>query len=104
VSEPTAGPTVSARILTRNPKIEEAPLQSELMLFDPTSSQFFVLNGTMAYIWRRCDGETPVDRIAEGLAREFDGVESPSAARDVREAVEDLLAKGLLVDSGPAGA
>ena len=91
-------------MLSRNPKIEEAPLQSELMLFEPVSSQFFVLNGTMAYIWRKCDGHTPVERIAEGLAAEFDGVDSSAADRDVRDAVEDLVAKGLLVDSGAAGA
>lgn len=91
-------------MLSRNPRIEEAPLQSELMLFDPVSSQFFVLNGTMAYIWRKCDGSTPVERIAQGLAVEFDGVDSRAADRDVRDAVEDLLTKGLLVDSDAAGA
>lgn len=96
-------PAVPARTLRRNPKIEEAPLSSELMLFDPVSARFFVLNGTMAYIWRRCDGETPVERIADGLAADFEGVDRSAAQKDLNEAVEDLLAKGLLVDSGAAG-
>ncbi len=95
--------TVPSRTLRRNPKVEEAPLQSELMLFDPASSQFFVLNGTMAYIWRRCDGETPLSRIAEGLVSDFEGVEAAAADADLREAVEGLLANGLLVDSGAEG-
>ncbi len=90
-------------VLSRNPKIEEAPLQNELMLFDPASSHFFVLNGTMAYIWRQCDGKTSLDRIAEGLATEFEGVEPSAAAADVQEAAQDLLTKGLLVDSGREG-
>ena len=96
-------PAMPARTLSRNPRIEEAPLSSELMLFDPASAQFFVLNGTMAYIWRRCDGKTTVERIAEGLEADFEGVDRPAVEKDLAEAVDDLVAKGLLVDSGAPG-
>src|SRR5262245_61416944 len=41
---------------SRNPGIEEAPLQEELMLFDPKSGRFYMLNPTMAFLWKRCDG------------------------------------------------
>ena len=91
---------VASRVLSRNPKIEEAPLQNELMLFDPATSQFFVLNGTMAYIWRQCDGRKALPRIVEGLVAEFEGVELAAAEEDASLAVQDLLSKGLLIDAG----
>ncbi|HSP94949.1 MAG TPA: PqqD family protein [Thermoanaerobaculia bacterium] len=87
-----------SRGLQRNPKIEEAPLQKELMLFDPETSQFFVLNGTMAAIWRGCqENSTPAD-IVERLTQEFEGVDPAAAEADVRQALEDLISKGLLID------
>ena len=60
--------------IKRNPRIEEAPLQGELMLFDPETSRFFVLNRTMAYVWRHCDGELAWSRLVKGRAEEFSGV------------------------------
>ena len=92
--------SLDARVLSRNPKIEEAPLESELMLFDPASAGFFVLNPTMAYIWRHCDGARPVGRIVEGLVADFEGATPSAAETDVREAVEELVSRGLLVDAG----
>jgi len=92
---------VGSTVLRRNPKIEEAPLERELMLFDPESSRFYVLNRTMASIWKGCDGQTRPDAIVERLVRDFDGVEPSTAEADVRAALEDLVSKGLLVDSSP---
>lgn len=91
---------VESRVLRRNPKIEEAPLEKELMLFDPDTSSFFVLNRTMASIWHGCDGTLTPAGIVERLTREFDGVDPAAAEADVRQALEDLILKGLLVDSG----
>ena len=61
-------------MFTQNPKIEEAPLQGELMLFDPETSKFYVLNRTMAFVWRRCDGSHTPEAMLEGLQREFAAV------------------------------
>lgn len=94
-------PEVGSRVLRRNPKIEEAPLEKELMLFDPDSSRFYVLNRTMASIWKGCDGQTGPEAIVERLTQEFEGVDPVAAETDVRAALEDLISKGLLVDSGP---
>jgi hypothetical protein len=92
-----------ARVFSRNPKIEEAPLQNELMLFDPQASRFFVLNGTMAFIWRQCDGSRTAGQIAEGLVRDFAGVDPAAAERDVRAAFGELISSGLVVDGEPSG-
>jgi hypothetical protein len=85
--------------LRRNPKIEEAPLEKELMLFDPESSRFFVLNGTMAFIWRCWDATLTPSAIVHRLSAEFEGVDPVEAEADVRGALEDMISKRLLVDT-----
>lgn len=87
------------RVFTRNVRIEEAPLQGELMLFDPDASKFYVLNRTMAFVWRRCDGSHTLPGMLEGLQREFDDVPPSEAEADVRKALGELLSLGLVVDS-----
>ena len=90
--------TEPMKALRRNPKIEEAPLQGELMLFDPASAKFFVLNPTMAIVWGASDGSASLDSIADKLAAEFSGVEPSEALRDVQAAAAQLAELGLLVD------
>ena len=76
--------------------MEEAPLQGELMLFDPATSRFFVLNRTMSFVWRRCDGEHTVDRMLRELASEFDGVDAERAGEELQQALSELGSLGLL--------
>src|SRR6266849_3992653 len=59
---------------TRNSRVEEAPLQNDLMLFDPQTAKFYVLNGTMAFVWRNCNGKS-LNQIAESMEDEFSGVD-----------------------------
>jgi hypothetical protein len=89
---------VSGKQMRRNPAIEEAPLQTELMLFDPVQSKFFVLNPTMALVWKGCDGVASLADIAARLTEEFSGVELDVARRDVDAAAAELATLGLLVD------
>ena len=82
--------------LSRNPKIEEAPLESDLMLFDPANSKFYVLNRTMAFVWRECDGKKTVATILDRMAQNFRDVDPASASKDVGAAVEELMSLGLI--------
>ena len=84
----------------RNPGIEPAPLQDELMLYDPESKKFFVLNTTMAFLWERCDGEQSLQAIAQQLCDTFDGIDTESAAVDLRAALDEIHSLGLLVPAG----
>ena len=86
-------------MFTQNPRIEEAPLQGELMLFDPDSARFYVLNRTMAFVWRRCDGSHSPEAMLEGLRQEFADVDAAAAAADLRAALGELVSLGLVVDS-----
>jgi len=90
--------------LRKNPKIEEAPLQGELMLFDSVSSKFFVLNRTMAFVWHHCDGRHDLSQVLANLQQEFADVEPVSAEADLKKALEDLVTLGLVVDGGGAAA
>ena len=81
--------------LRRKPSLEEAPLHGELMLFDSATSNFFVLNRTMALTWRNADASTP-EEIAAELEKQFDGVTTAQARADVNQAIEELIALGLL--------
>ncbi len=83
----------------RNPEIEAAPLQSEVMLFNPKSSQFYMLNPTMSFIWRQCEHPESLDSLVNDLTLEFDGADAPEVAADVQKAIGELLSLGLLVDA-----
>jgi hypothetical protein len=82
--------------IRKNPKIEEAPLQGELMLFDPATSRFFVLNRTMAYVWRQCESVPGVNALIDGLQEEFSEVEADVARKDVERALQELMDAGLV--------
>jgi hypothetical protein len=90
--------TSSTTSFRRNPTIEEAPLQGELMLFDPANAKFFVLNETMSFVWRACDGGIPLSEIAGRLAEEYSGVDAAVAEHDVQTAASELASLGLLID------
>jgi len=68
------------------------------MLFDATTSKFFVLNPSMALAWKCCDGEHSLDDIANKLATDFQGVTTDQATDDVMRAVDELRKLGLLLD------
>jgi hypothetical protein len=81
----------------KNPRIEEAPLHGELMLFDAASSKFYVLNRTMAFLWRHCDGGSSFSQVVGKLQEEFDDVEPSAAEADLTKALDELVAMGLVV-------
>lgn len=89
MAEPSVAPC-------RNPTIEEAPLQNELMLYDPESGRFFVLNPTMAFLWKRCDGSRGISDIAQELSGAFQGVDPDGARADLDRALAELRSLGLV--------
>jgi hypothetical protein len=78
--------------------VEEAPLQGELMLYDPKTGRFFVLNRTMAFVWSRCDGTRSVSDIAGELLVAFAGVDAARGQADVDQALAELRTQGLIAD------
>jgi hypothetical protein len=66
------------------------------MLFDPAKSQFFVLNSTMAYLWRNCDGEKSLDGIVASVCSDFDGTDSHPIAAEMKTALDELVSLGMV--------
>lgn len=67
-----------------------------MMLFHSDSSKFFVLNQTMAFVWKNIE-TLDEQQIAEALTTEFSEVEVETATKDVRDALERLHQMGLLI-------
>jgi len=88
-----------AAILRRAPGIEEAPLSGEVMLFDPSVGRFFVLNRTMSFIWKHCDGISDARSMLDDLVTSFRGAEPGRTETDLREALTELKKLGLLLEA-----
>lgn len=80
----------------RNPKVEEAPLGGDLMLYDPAKSQFYVLNSTMAFLWRSCDGEKSLDSIVAAVPATFAEADSGTVATEMKAALDELVSLGMV--------
>jgi len=80
----------------RNPKIEEAPLGSDIMLFDPAKSQFYVLNSTMAYLWKHCEGEVDLDGLIKSVPQSFALSEEHPVAAEMKAGLDELLTLGMI--------
>jgi hypothetical protein len=83
-------------VYRRNPKVEEAPLQTDLMLFDAEKSQFFVLNPTMAVVWRNCDGSKTFDHLIESIRDGFGDIDDVPVETEMRQALAKLVDLGLI--------
>lgn len=80
----------------RNPSIEAAPLQNELMLFNAATKKFCVLNTTAARLWECLAEPKTTVELATTLRAQFKttgaGVED-----DVVSVMNELEGLGLIV-------
>lgn len=96
----TAGPggsSVDMALKHRN-SLTIRDLGSEMILYDPKSETFHVLNDSARRIWLMLDGQ----RDAEEIKREYSGLypsEDPKVlGKDLLQALEEFDRKGLLED------
>ena len=83
----------------RNPRIETAPLDDDLILFDPSSSKFLILNGTSSYLWERLSEPQTAEGLARSVCERFSGIELNKALSDVTEMIEQMISHELVVRS-----
>lgn len=81
----------------RNQEVEAAPLNEEAILFHPSSSKFFMLNSTSAFIWNQLATPVTIERIATAIADNFAEVTPENAIVDVHDTVEQLVSMDLVV-------
>ena len=85
------------RTFQRNTSVEAAPLNEETILLDPATSKFFMLNHTSAFIWERLATPASAESIAGEICQSYDKVALADALKDVRAALDEMLAMGLIV-------
>jgi hypothetical protein len=96
------GTRIMAMTFERNKEVEAAPLNEEAILLDPTSSQFFMLNSTSAFIWDQLSTPATIERIATAVVDTFADVTHETATTDVSTTLEELVSKNLVIATGDA--
>jgi hypothetical protein len=83
----------------QNPAVEAAALQDEMILLEPETNQFCILNRTAAAIWSRVAQRATEEEIVAHLNAEFDGVTEGQARHDVEETLRELVNRRLVTQS-----
>lgn len=77
----------------RTDNITIRELTEELLVFDHERMKAHCLNGTAAFLWRHCDGQTDIDQLVALVEREL---HIPDAAPVVQLALQQLSRRRLL--------
>lgn len=89
-------------VFKRSDKVVWDELAGEAVLVQPDRAATFVLNPSGAFVWKRCDGRTPVDRIVADLSA--GGAEAARVEAETAAFCAALQAKGLLEEAPAAPA
>lgn len=75
--------------------IVETEIEGEISLYDPTTDQVMVLNGTASDIWLLSDGEHTLSEMIDLLASAYQ-VEPSEIKDDVEKTVSEFVDNGFL--------
>ena len=81
----------------RNPIVELAPLDEEVILFHPEANRFVVLNGTGSFLWGLLEAPHTPSNLAKAVCGQFAAVEFLDALRDVEELLEQMVSQELVI-------
>jgi len=76
----------------QNATVEAAPLEDEIILLEPETSQFCTLNRTAAAIWTLVAEPATIEEIATGVCNQFAGAAEADVRRDVEETLQQMVA------------
>jgi hypothetical protein len=76
--------------------IEAAPLEDGVILLDPETNEFSVLNQTASAIWARVAQPATSEEIATEIAAQFAEVTSAAARSDVEAALRQMVERKLI--------
>ncbi len=80
----------------RRDDVVETDIDDDISLFDPTTREVFVLNGTASDVWRLCDGDHTLEEIVALLAAAY-GTDAASIRDEVGRTVATFTERSLLV-------
>ena len=81
----------------RNAHVEAAPLQEEMLLFQPQTNAFCVLNRTASFLWTCLAQPTTAEQLVEELRQHFEGVAPTETLQDVQSALQQLQSLELVI-------
>jgi len=79
----------------QNPTVEVAPLGDGVILLDPETNQFSVLNETASAIWTRVAQPATSDEIVAEIRTQFEEV-SGKVVSDVEETLRQMVERRLI--------
>jgi hypothetical protein len=79
------------------PNVAVEDLDDDVCLYRSDIDEVLVLNQSAGDVWRLADGKLTVDAIAQQLAA-FYSIDEATLRADVRTVVDDLAARGYLVE------
>jgi Coenzyme PQQ synthesis protein D (PqqD) len=79
-----------------SPDVVFRDLEGEAVILDLASGRYFGLNAVGTRIWTLLEEGTPIERIVDAIASEYDA-EVQQIARDVTALIEQLSSRGLIV-------
>lgn len=77
------------------PQILETEIDGDISLYNPSTEQVTVLNGTASDVWLLCDGEHTCEEIKGLLASSYQ-VDTAEISDDVERAIDLFRESGLL--------
>jgi hypothetical protein len=86
----------------RSAQVEIAPLDDELILFDPPSNVFLIMNAAGSFLWGRLSEPQTADDLARAVCGHFSGIELANAVHDVNDILEQMLSHKLVTRSEPS--
>lgn len=77
----------------------EAELGDELVALDPNAGECFGFNSVATSVWRNLEEPKTFEQLHDALIDEYE-VDSEQCTRELRELLDDLSAKGLVITAG----
>jgi hypothetical protein len=87
---------VAAPVYKRAVELMEADLGDELVALDAERGNCFGFNEVGTWVWRRLAAPTSFEVLRDGLLDEYD-VGSEQCSAELRELLDEMTAKGLIV-------
>jgi hypothetical protein len=91
---------VTNQIYRRAIELLEADIDDELVALEPSKGACFGFNPVAKDVWRRLEQPCSFDDLRLSLLAEYD-VGEEQCARELRELLDEMVAKGLIEAAGP---
>jgi hypothetical protein len=93
---------VTSETYRRAIELLEADIDDELVALEPSKGACFGFNPVAKDVWRRLEQPRSFEELREGLLDEYD-VNPEQCALELRQLLDDMVAKGLVEETGKVG-